>query len=327
MTIEGEFPDRPLPNRDAPQGTMFPGLDGSPGDARDQPQELQFPLPPLTPDTTPDQPSAQVRSSSISSVPDAARGGQEAPPQEAAFEGEAPRGRAKRSLQERIDSITRARRTAEGERDSLKAQVDRLVGLIADQNHKITALSGGKPAAPAPDPLGLGDAAKPSGTHSFTLDDVKSVVEGTIKSHVERVRETDSAAASLRQDQEASFAEAVQEFPELADSRTRARQLFNRIYDASELRALPNGPYQVALQVRGLLASEPASGSPAAVAERKRQASVVVPAPQSTDIPGADRAADKREYEALLARNRAGTLTDFRDYKRMRVLGSSLKSR
>lgn len=319
--------DRPPLGVNAP-GTLFPGLYGdTPGDQRSGADITGQPLPPLNPehDGPPVLPGTNAAATDVTAPPP----GQMEPEREAVAEVEPPRTRKGRSLQDRIDTLTRRYRQEQSTRAGLETQMESLMGLIQQQNDKINEL-GRAPRAysastPAADPLGLGDSAAPlvqptpNPAVPFALDDVEKVVGRAIETYDRRAREQNNAAAAHRAAHESSFNEATEEMPELADQRTRARKLFNQLYDESPLRALPDGPYQIALQVRGLLSAEGGAANPAMVADRKRQASVVAPQPSATDVPNVNVAGATQELASLAARMRAGE-NDFRVYKRWRQL-------
>jgi hypothetical protein len=87
--------------------------------------------------------------------------------------------------------------------------------------------------------------------------------------------------ASLQQSHEAAFADVLQEFPEFGDTNSAERRTFNEIWQNSSLRGDPDGPLQVAYQVRGVLADEVARR--ADQEPRKRAASVIKPGPVPQD--------------------------------------------
>ena len=114
--------------------------------------------------------------------------------------------------------------------------------------------------------------------------------------------------------------EACAEMPELREPRSAARQYFDQLYADSPLNKLPDGPYQIALQVQGILAAE-ARRQPSP--ERKLQAGVVVPAGQSADA-NSQVGSMRREFDTLTRKMRSGQ-QNFQEYKRWAFLRENLK--
>jgi len=113
--------------------------------------------------------------------------------------------------------------------------------------------------------------------------------------------------SALRAAQEESFVQAAEEWPELRRSDSGFRQKFNQLFDNSPLKALPDGPMQVAAQVRGILADERRDSQ--VVAERKRAAGITSPNPQAVEPAAQVDGLPKDvavQYEQAKARMRAG---------------------
>lgn len=223
-------------------------------------------------------------------------------------------GRRARSASERIAQLTRQRYEAQNEATELRAQIAELRGLLtrppaqvqpmnypstpAPQVDPVTALlnSGAEPAKPA---------ATPINSPALTSLEVSRIVDNALESREQRARQQFEAQARLKSAWDRSFAEVVQDFPALADQNSHARQVFNALFDSSPLKALPDAPMQIAMQVRGILADERARAQAPAVAARKQQAAVI-PSTSPTDQPGANVAAVKSELDKAYAQMRSG---------------------
>jgi hypothetical protein len=309
------------------RGPIFPSLDGNTPGEQDTGTDISDQ--PLTPLSAPDMPDAAGTGSAVSSVPGVE--GQQAPDDQtvAGADISAPAARKPRTAQDRIAQLTRRYRQEQDARTDLQAQLDELLRVAQSQQQEIAAIRAGR-QAPAPrkqaneaaDALGLAGAGEPVDV-PITLDAVKNVVREVLGSHVAEERQRTSAVEQMRQAHMTSFKEAVEEMPELADERSQARQVFDELYRTSPISKLPDGPYQLALQVRGILADDARRGQVASP-ERKRQASVVSPSPSQSDIPDTGRTAAVREFQGLTAKIRAGD-TEFSTYKRWRFLRDNLQ--
>lgn len=216
-------------------------------------------------------------------------------------------GRRPRTAAERINQLVRQNHEKDNTVNELRAQMAELRNLVSTLPQQFAARAAPQAApAPAPqaqDPLGAllnGGAAQPPAppalpvTPSLDALGVARVVTQVLNDRDQQQRAVIDQAASLRATHEESFARACEDLPALRDGRTQARQLFNQLFDRSPLKALPNGPEHVALQVRGLLADEPRR-QPAP--EARQQASLATPAAAPTvDIAtGAQRSVVERE--------------------------------
>jgi hypothetical protein len=102
------------------------------------------------------------------------------------------------------------------------------------------------------------------------------------------------------------------------DTRSRARQIFDELYSSSPLTQLIDGPYQISLQVRGIIADEQRRGQ-AASPERKLQVGVVMPSPSMSDLPSGELQSARAEFAQLTKARRDGN-EDFKVYRRWRTL-------
>jgi TolA-binding protein len=310
------MPDPSGEARTAP-GTMFPSLyaGGTPGDqAAGEDITGQ-----ILPDLTPQADRAPGTGSSLSVVPGAAPDDptrQAAAQQAANIQGQAPTDRKPRSAQERIAQLTRRFRQAEDQNSNLSGQIQELLQISRTQSQELAALRQGRaPKAPEADADPTGSAAA-SASGPITLDAVRNVVREVVTNYDSERRAQDSHVQQMVASHEASFKEAALDLPELMDVRSRARQVFDEVYRSSPLKQLPDGPYQIALQVRGILADEQYRGQ---VAEaRKVQVSAVAPS-ASVDMPHSELAAAQREFTQLTKLRQAGN-EDFRVYSRWRKL-------
>lgn len=253
----------------------------------------------------------------------------------------AKRGKG-RSFQERIDQLTRKAYQARDENTALAAQIQQLTGMIAQQQQQILHLTrGGIAGPPAPvaqpskasgDPLdallsGGAPASQPAPATQPAQVDIAQVVDQAIRRYDTEQRGQFAQFEQLRRAQEVSFEEACEVLPGLRDNRTLARQTFNKIFDSSPMRGEPDAPFQIALQVKGLLADEIATRKAPTGASReeaKRQASVVVPQPSVTDAPGGNRPALQKAYDEAMAKIRSGD-NSFATFKQARVYREMLK--
>lgn len=299
-------------------GTMFPSLyeGGTPGD-RDGGADISGQV---LPDLTPQSDDAPGVGSSMSSVPGAAPDDPTArvPGAAANINTPAPQGdRKPRTAQERIAQLTRRFRQAEDQNQNLNAQIQELLQIGRAQAQEIAALRDGRPTK-APelegDPTG---GATSRADVPITLDAVRNVVRETIVGYDQERRNQDLRIQQMRAAHEASFKNAAQEMPELMDQRSRARQVFDEIYSSSPLIQLPDGPYQIALQVRGILADEQQRGQ--AMEARKVLASTPAPSSSSVDVMGTELQAAQKEFAQLTAMRRNGN-EDFKVYRRWKML-------
>jgi hypothetical protein len=218
------------------------------------------------------------------------------------------------------------RKEAEENNDALLAKLQEIENQNINLQRQVGALRG----SPSPQPAGaseldvFGDgtselAGQPAAQTPGALD-VQGLVTNAIEQYDQKQRQTQAASAQLHVAQRQSAAAALAEFPELGDGGTQAAQIFQQLWEGSPLQAHPDGPYHVALQVRGIIADEVAHGqTPAEVEARKIQASVITPKPAATDTPSMDGKALQKQYDELLKRRRNGS-TSVDDYMMARAL-------
>lgn len=258
-----------------PNGTVFPTLDGSaPGDTKDIGQDItDVPLEPLFEDSSV---LSEPGSSQVSDFAPAPTEAAEVDISPTASDRPAP---FKSPVQARIDKLTR--RAYERERETITLQ-----NQLAAVTQALEAANARNAQLIAPRPL----PQNPSGQSSnpFESQGNQSTVpatnfdEGRIAEILDRrlapIAETlqaRSEAEKLRIAHEQSFQETIREYPELARPDSEFRQHFNEVFDKSPLKALPDAPYQIALQVRGLLSDVRKDRQ--VTAARKSQAGVSVP--------------------------------------------------
>lgn len=286
------------PNREGGPGTLFPemGENGSPGDAEKGSDITGLILKDLDEPEGGEYGDSDVsRGSNLSSVPGGGEDPYAAPTndgvQVAGGEIEPPQSRSRRSARDRISQLTKKYRQEQDARGQLELQLGELVQTLRAQSEELRALrssphSARPNAQQAPaDELGLGtvggDAPNYTPNQSFSANDIAGIVDKAIAKHMDGWRQASDAQNRLKVAHDQSFREAADEFPELADARTKAHKLFMELYNQSPLRQLEDAPYQIALQVRGILADEARDPRSKQNAEaRKVQASVVPVASQ-----------------------------------------------
>jgi hypothetical protein len=328
------------------QGTLFPemGGGGSPGDAEAGDDITGIVLKGLSdPDNTP---APAHDGGTLSLAP--------APPLEGAPAAPAPvpgmvvedttpqpeQGRPK-TAQQRIAQLTHKYRSAEKEKGEVETQLSQVLDVMKAQGQELAELRGtlARPLAGAAVPqdkpddiLGL-PGAQPSPTRSvepttgvpMTPDTLKAIVTDAITIYDQGRRNEESARTRTVAAQEQSFQVAAAEMPELRDARTRAHQIFSELYKSSPLAALDDGPYQIALQVRGIMADEKAdsAGADANQVQEDRLRHATLP-PQPSQIPQGNRAVMLKEYNDIVAERKRGN-EDFNLYKRLRYLREALR--
>lgn len=303
-------------------GSMFPSLygDGTPGD-RDAGQDITGQV---LPDLSPKPDLAPGTGESISNVPGGPADAADAPgaqgaPATSDAAGRPPQDRRPKTAQERIAQLTRRYRQAEDQNNNLSAQLQELLQISRAQAGEIAALRSGRAAAPPageinPDPTG--GAAARSDT-PITLDAVRNVVRDVITGYDNERRAYDTRVQQMKVAHEEAFKDAAQEMPELLDQRSRARQIFDELYAQSPLITLPDAPYQIALQVRGILADEQRRGQ--ATEARKVQVSAMAPSAPAVGDASSEVVAAQREFAHLTKVRQSGN-EDFKVYKRWRML-------
>jgi hypothetical protein len=305
------------------QGTVFPGLDGTPGDRDGGADITGQVLPPLTPEYE----DAAGTGSNVSIVPGGPEPAGDAPTV-AGGQIEAPTGRRARSAQDRIAQLTKQYRQEQRARGDIEGQLSEALSILRAQGEQLNELRAGRAPAPrqaaneAADALGLGSTPSETGGQSITLDSIDRLLQSRFSDYEARAQQRNTEIEQMRQSHEAAFKEASEEMPELLDNRSAARRVFDQLYAVSPLRTLPDGPYQIALQVQGILAAESRGGGQNP--QRKLQAGVVAPAAGPTDIPDSQRANARKEFEKLTQLRRGGN-EDFQVYKKWRQLRDNLQ--
>lgn len=326
--MAGEAADAGL--RPEQMGGIFPSLDGSEPGRDDAGQDISGQvLPPLTPDAG-DMPDSDASGTGLSSVPGSGAqvegAGAPDPVTVAGGEINAPQGRRAKTAADRIATLTKRYRQEQELRSGAEDRLNEALSLLRQQGEQIAALRSGrapaqtKPANEAADALGLAGSPDQS-AQPVTLDAVRGVIREVITDYDRTQRESNARAQALSDAHIAAFKEAVADFPELGNDASHARQIFNELYAHSPLRALPDGPYQIAQQIFGIIPSEVRRGQ-AASPQRKQQVGVVVPQSGSAD-PNQALAAAKQEFSKLSAQMRVqGSGQDFKAYRRWRELRS-----
>ena len=308
---------------DAP-GSVFPGLyDDTPGDQIPAQDISGIPLEPLT---SPDDPLAAGTGSSLPSAPgDGAPDAGDAPTQVAGGDIPPPAQRRPRTAADRIAQLTKQYRHEQRARGDTEARLEETMNILRQQGAELerlrTARAQPRQAAnDAADALGLGAAGAIEGQAApgLTEDRIGGILERKFEEFEARRAQRDNEIRQMQASHESAFKEAAEEMPDLLDPRSQARAYFDELYRTSPLKTLPDGPYQIALQVRGLLADE----SRRQVApERKLQAGVVAPAGAPVDVN--QRAGLRKEYERLTDLRKRGN-EDFQVYKRWRAVRDQL---
>lgn len=315
----------------AQRGTIFPSLDGSsPGEVPAAGDITGVVLNDLIQG---DDPVSEIATGgTLPAISPAAEPAAAEPVQVAGGEIQPPAARRKRTAEDRIAQLVRKYHDERENSSALETQLARLAEIVEKQNEQLTALRNPStprpPAASSSDPSGLGvleGAAAPAQGTPVSANDIAAVVSKAIESYDQRRSRQEAQIAQLRASHEQSFDEACEEMPELRDARTRAHQTFMALYRQSPIRNLPDAPYQIALQVKGILADEARASGPA-VEARKRQASVVTPSPSVSDIPDTQRAALQKAYNETCLALRQGD-KDPRTFIKWRKLRAALQQR
>lgn len=313
-----------------PEGTLFPALDG------DDPGEVELPdvmgedRRPTETDWTLPESRTQINSGAtgrqLLDIPGADPSAIEQPdptPAVPIVEGQdAPTQstRSKRSAEERINQLTARWRREEARASESDQRIAYLTTVIEKQTQALQALqhrpSGSVEASTPADPL-LEAATPPlqRGT-GHTQVDIEGAIQRALEPIVQRV-DAQSKTSQLRTLHELSFARAVEEYPELAQGNSAARQAFNAMYGTHPLTNLEDGPEQIALLVRGVMASTRSDAQ--RTANQKRAASVQTPQPSATDhAPAGQSRAVQSTYDRAAAERKAGN-TSFDTYKALRL--------
>lgn len=319
-------------------GTLFPAIDGGgePGDNPDIQSDItDLPLEPMSSlpegaepgfeggDGLPALPGSEIAGGGQHRFLE--EGGQafeQAPVQQPA-EVQLPTGeqpRRKRSAEERIRKLVGRYHQKADENAVLREEIGNLSNQMAQLQKAV--LSGAVPTQPSnglmTNPLGNTPGAEPDLEQRITQR-----VEALLAPIVQTVT-NNSRQAQLNSAHGESVAEAIEDFPDLADPKSKFAQQFRQLFAQSPLRELADGPYQVAMQVRGILADEKAQER--TVAARKRAAVVHTPVPQIPEQSAAvgPSTQEKQAYASAMQKFRSGTY-EFSDYKTIRVLRDKYK--
>jgi hypothetical protein len=238
--------------------------------------------------------------------------GQVAPSPEAVASAGVVHEKPKRDFQTRINKLTRQRREAEEQNTMLSQQLN-LLSQQMEELRKQSRQSVAQPAiAPAGSPMDAfgGGEAQPTQPQAAPLnaDDIAGIIAQQLNGYEQQRRNEQAAVVRLQTAQQESFQEALEDVPDLADGRTQAGKLFNQLWAQSPLQSDPNGPFHVAMTVRGLLAGEPGEGVPSrgATEQQKLQATTFAPTPSTTDVPQVGRQQLEQAYVKAMEAYRSG---------------------
>lgn len=317
--------------------TLFPALDGSsPGDIGDNVDQL--PDGPLPTVESWDLPDSRANISSTS-APDQSAETEIVPAEETqpnlVLEGQdAPISpsqpqpqRRKRSAEDRINQLTARYRQEQDENVQLRNQVAYLTQIMETRLNPQPAP--GLRASMSADAATSADLlANPQGTIPPGAHDARGIEEAIQRAVAPLVQRVDSQDASMRRTSlhNESFARAAEEFPELLQRNSEARQYFDRLYSSHPLATLDDGPEQIAFMVRGVLesAKRDSVGQP----QRKMAAAVHIPSPSATDLPTTSAAQQKNEtaYEQGVRALRRGDRS-LAAYRAVRMAGRARRQR
>lgn len=313
-----------------PIGSIFPSLYGDDPGEQEAAQDITGqPLPSMVEDATQGgggDPSAVItRSSGVTP----GQGGEPMVPAESVQEGapaefeieEPARGKRGRTVQDRIDQLTFRVHQRGAENEELRGEVSRLTGVIGELQRHILNPAAQNQNNQNPLVEGTAGAGDPS--------NINNVVARAIQQHVAPLSQAVGQIvnnAQLNQQHGASLAQAVDEFPDLGNPQSNFSRTFRKVWEGSPLKELANGPYQVAMQVRGLLADVRADEKRQTA--QKRAASVRVP---SSTIPeqvsaGAPTQGDRARFAQLQGQLRKGDAS-FQTYREWRLLREKFKGR
>jgi len=207
----------------------------------------------------------------------------------------------KRDFQSRINSLTRKRREAEEQNSVLSQQLNFVTQQLEDLRRQARQpVVQQPPLAPAGTPIdafGGGEGQPPAPPAAPSAEEIAAIVLQQLNGYAQQQQQAQQKADTLRLQQEESFGEALEDIPDLADGRTQAGKLFNQLWAQSPLRNDPNGPFHVAMTVRGLLADGAGNGQPSRATEtQKLQAATFAPKPSTTDVPEIGRQQLEQAY-------------------------------
>jgi hypothetical protein len=326
-----------------PEGTLFPGLDGTPGEIPESTDITGIVLPSLSSDPQPtdgDYPlSEAAQNVSVHSFNRESHGNEPPAqmPQDVAVIDGTPRqpepGTPRRSLDDKIDALIGA--TPSEGRTYAEDQLAQLTDALLQQGRQIEQLiSNRRTPTPAPAPTGevdpiTGQAAGAPAPAPVSAGDIENVVSRALQNYDAEQQKARNATVQLQLSHEDSYRRAALDVPGIDDPTSPVHKTFLRIWTRSPLQKLPDGPYQVALQVQGLLAADAASN--AALTQRKRQASPASPAPTATDQLGEGQVqALQAEYAKISQQLRNGVRDKdlmFKFRKLGRILGRTKQRR
>lgn len=261
--------------------TLFPQLNGTPGDAPQSEDITDMPLRPLNAGQK-DWPDSFATGENVSSIHSEGAFGEQPEqvgPKEETTERQEKKSR--RSAGERIAQLTRRYRQEEsrahGLTEALAARDERIEALERRleerQSYKPPATEPYYAAPEGQDPQG----PQPANIAHIVNDAVRRAVDPIV-----RDTKAEREQRALKDEQQVSYMDACREVPELADPQSSESEAFREIWSQSPLRVDPDGPLHVAYMVKGAFAEERQT-RPAREA-RKRAASVVTPGPRTTDI-------------------------------------------
>ncbi len=296
--------------------TVLPLL-SAPAPAAPAPAAPGAPAPPADPLAEYPLADASVDVSTISPVPNYDVPGQlpAAGPGVAVVDGQPrpPQETRRRSMKDRISSLIGQRNAEREGRGLAEQQLEAMTNALLKQGEKLDQFvrSGRAPAQPPvvgqTDPI-TGEPAAPQLGHAapVTSDEISQIVAREIGNYDQRLRTANDANVRLQLVQEESYEAAVEDIPALADPNSAAAKTFTQVWARSPLRSLEDGPYQVALQVAGLIAEDQAANQ--TLTARKRQASINNPQPTATDTLGeGQKVALTKEYQRISGLIRAGS--------------------
>lgn len=236
--------------------------------------------------------------------------------------GQSVSGR-KRSAEERIHQLTAKWRSSQTENTVLNQQVAQLSQLIQNMQAQQNSPS------PAPRPYGSGEASpsdnpfasagQPSAPVQHATD-LRRIVQESVAPLANQVTGL-LEAQRQRALQEASFARAVADFPDIGKPGTEANAHFRDLMQNHALGTLDDGPEQVAVFVRGILAG--ARRDSQIASQRKVQAGVQVPTPSPSDeiAIGPSRGQQIVDLHKQAAQNYRTGDRSFETYKALRLAG------
>ena len=287
---------------------LFPALDGSsPGDEPASEDITGVPLKPLNEGA--EWPDSFATGSGIASVTKEGLGEEPLAAEDQRFEEDTRERQEKknrRSARERIAQITRRYRQEQDRAELLKEELSKRDQRIEALERRLSSHPMVRPSTLSESPYAQA-AASGEGVEAPAMD-VAQIVSQEVRRAIEpivRHQEESERRQMLEREQQQSYMEALKELPELADPNSAESVAFREIWEGTRLKNDPEGPYYVALMVKGAFAEERQT-RPAREA-RKRAASVVTsgpaPTPTETALP---RRSMARLVDAGLERMRRG---------------------